>query len=1029
MNIPEFSVHRKVTVLMMILIVILFGVISFFNLGLDLMPELEFPIVSVVTTYEGVASEDIETLITRPIESVVSTIKHVKTVSSFSHEGLSAVMIQLEWGTNLDFAAQDVREKVALAEDYIPEDADRPLIMKLNVTDWPVIYFGVTGLEDTRTLRKYLDDNVRPRLERLEGVASAILLGGLEREIDVLIDRQKLKAYNLSLNQVVSILAAENLNVSGGHLIQEEREYLVRTFGEFKDLNTIRNTILATNKGGAVYIKDIAQVKDTHEDIRNYARTNNRDCVILAIMKQSGANTVSVIDRVHIALKDIRREIPRNIEFYPMMDQGKEIKKVVKRTAGNALIGGVLAITFILFFLRNWQPSLVIALAIPLSIITSFIGLYVFRYTFNIMTLAGLALGVGMLVDNAVVVIENTYRHLEEGRSREDSAKLGASEVGMAITASTLTTMAVFLPMTLASGIAGKLARPLALTVCLSLFASLFVAITLVPMMGSVMIRVRGKGEEKEGIGFKAVEQRYGRILLWTLMNRKKVIAGTLLLFLSSLFCIRYMGTEFMPKSDTTVILAMLKMPVGTSLDETEKVVQGLEEIIIDQSEVKFVSSFTGLSKLSKMDVAWGTGNTGVNESQIFAPLVDKDKRRRSSQEITEAIRSKIPRIKGATIDFMDMGQMLLNVGGENATIAIKVFGKDLSQLETLSQQMEKRCRDIDGIRDLDISLKRGRPELQINIDREKASKMGLSVGQVAHAVKTALLGEVATRYRVHGDEYDIRVKFREEDRQSITDIRHIGIASPFGFQVPLYQVARIKYGEGPVRITRENQERKVTVNANTHGRDLGSIIRDIKQRISGLNLPMGYFIEYGGSYEEMQNAFISLLKALVVAIILVYMIMAAQFESLLQPFIIMFTIPLAIIGAIFGLLIFGKTLSVPSFMGIIILAGIVVNNAIVMIDYVNRLRHKGVEPQRALIQGAQVRLRPVLITALTTIIGMIPMALSQTEGAEMRSPMAIAVAFGLLSSTLLTLFIIPIAYSIAGRLSYTHGTDAPELQ
>jgi HAE1 family hydrophobic/amphiphilic exporter-1 len=1029
MNIPEFSVHRKVTVLMMILIVILFGVISFFNLGLDLMPELEFPIVSVVTTYEGVASEDIETLITRPIESVVSTIKHVKTVSSFSHEGLSAVMIQLEWGTNLDFAAQDVREKVALAEDYIPEDADRPLIMKLNVTDWPVIYFGVTGLENTRTLRKYLDDNVRPRLERLEGVASAILLGGLEREIDVSIDRQKLKAYNLSLNQVVSILAAENLNVSGGHLIQEEREYLVRTFGEFKDLNTIRNTILATNKGGAIYIKDIAQVKDTHEDIRNYARTNNRDCVILAIMKQSGANTVSVIDRVHVALKDIRREIPRDIKFYPMMDQGNEIKKVVKRTAGNALIGGILAIAFILFFLRNWQPSLVIALAIPLSIITSFIGLYVFRYTFNIMTLAGLALGVGMLVDNAVVVIENTYRHLEEGRSREDAAKLGASEVGMAITASTLTTMAVFLPMTLASGIAGKLARPLALTVCLSLFASLFVAITLVPMMGSVIIRVRDKGQGKEGSGFKAVERRYGRILLWALMNRKKVLAGTLFLFLSSLFCIRYMGTEFMPKSDTTVILAMLKMPVGTSLDETEKVVRGLEEIIMDQPEVKFVSSFTGLSKLSKMDVAWGTGNTGVNESQIFAPLVDKDKRKRFSQEITEAIRSKIPRIKGATIDFMDMGQMLLNVGGETATIAIKVFGKDLGQLEALSQRMEKRCRDIDGIRDLDISLKRGRPELQINIDREKASKMGLSVGQVARAVKTALLGEVATRYRVHGDEYDIRVKFREEDRQSLSDIRHIGIASPFGFHVPLYQVARMAYGEGPVRITRENQERKVTISANTHGRDLGSIIRDIKQRISGLNLPMGYFIEYGGSYEEMQNAFISLIKALIVAIILVYMIMAAQFESLLQPFIIMFTIPLAIIGAIFGLLIFGKTLSVPSFMGIIILAGIVVNNAIVMIDYVNRLRHKGVEPQRALIQGAQVRLRPVLITAFTTIIGMIPMALSQTEGAEMRSPMAIAVAFGLLSSTLLTLFIIPIAYSIAGRLSYSHRPDAPEFR
>jgi len=1021
MTLPEFSVNRKITVLMLILIISLFGVLSFFRLGLDMMPDLEYPVVSVVTTYEGVSSEDIENLITEPVEEVVSAVKNVKKVTSISQEGISAVIVEFEWGTKLDFAAQDVREKLSWLTDYLPDDADSPLVVKFNTADYPILYYGVTGMEDTRTLRKYLDNNVRPRLERIEGVASVYIMGGLEREINVFIDRDKLNAFNISIDQVVGKLAMENVNVSGGHVTKGYIEYLVRTMGEYKDVDAIRNTIVAMHGTTPVYMKDIASVQDTYKEIRNYARTNGRPSVIFMIMKQSGVNTVSVIKRVKKTLTDVKKYVPPDILFYPVMDQGRVINKVTHRTGQNAILGGIFAILMIFAFLLDWRPTLTVALAIPLSVVTTFIGIHTFDYTLNIMTLGGMALGVGMLVDNAVVVIENTFRHLEEGKDRSAAAKLGAEEVGMAITASTLTTIAVFLPMTLSSGIAGRLSRPLAVTVTLALLASLFVALTIVPMISSVLFKKeRNKKRSNEKtirLFFMRARGRYTSMLRWSLGHRKTVIIIAALSFFVSIAAVPILGTEFMPKQDIPLLMMKINLPVGTSLDETNRTVKKIENIILKQPETRFVASFIGLSRETKMDVAWGFGAAGVNEAEVFVRLVDREERVRSAETIMEYIRSRIEKIKGAQFEFLDMGQMLMGATGGETPVAVKVFGKDLDKLRIMADKIAEGCKNVKGLRDIDTTLKMGKPELQIIVDREKASQMGLTVGRIAETVKAAMLGVVPTKYRIGGDEYDIRVRFRDFDRQSIADVGNIKIATPAGNLVPLYHVADFVKKMGPVKITREDQERDVTVTANTFERDIGSIVENIKSMESGMDIPEGYFIEYGGTYEDMHEAFVSLAQALAIAIILIYMIMAAQFESLLHPFVIMFTVPLSFIGAVFGLIVFHKTLSVPAFMGMIILSGVVVNNGIVMIDYINHLRRKGVKPLEAIVEGATIRLRPVLITTFTTVAGMLPMALSQTQGSELRSPMAVAVAGGLLFSTFLTLFVIPVVYSIAGRV------------
>ncbi|MBC8358658.1 MAG: efflux RND transporter permease subunit [Candidatus Aminicenantes bacterium] len=1025
MKIPEFSVNRKVTTAMLAMILIVLGLLAFTRLGLDFFPDIEFPTVSVVTTYTGASSEDIENTITRPMEQIINSVSRVKKVTSTTLEGASIIMVEFEWGTNLDFAAQDIRDQIGLYQNFMPEEASDPLVVKFNLGQMPIIFGGITAKMPTYELKELIEDEVTPRLERIDGVASAQVFSMDTREIWVDIDKTALESLNVSLDQILFALRMENLNLPAGRVVERHSEFLLRTLGEFKNLDDIRNTIIgSTQTGQLVYLSDVADVKDTMKDSRFIARVQGEKGVFYFISKRSGANTVITAQAVNKELAKIRETLPPDIKFFPFMDQAEMIQRVIRRTGNNALIGGILAMFFIFIFLRNWRPTVTIFLAIPLSVITTFIALYLAGYTINLLTLGGLALGIGMLVDNAVVVIENIFRHIEEGKKKEEAAKIGASEVGMAITASTLTTIAVFFPMVFAQGVTGKMTRGLALAIAFSLLASLFVALTIVPMVASLLFKANSKqnvGEKSQRTRqFEKARNFYRRTLHSALRRRGWVLGGTFGLLVISFAIVPFLGTEFMPAMDREMIIFTVKMPVGTSLEETNRVVSLVENLMKLEPGVETVSAQVGSqAEENPADMAGGFSTTGTHEGMLWASLVDLKERDLSDMEILEKIRGKLPKLKDVKFEALDMGQAMM--GGAQSPIEIKIFGKDLDLLKEVADNIVLRIQGVEGLRDVTHSLAEGKPEYHITVNREKASRMGLMVSQVANSIQTAALGKVATRFREGNEEIDIRVRFKEKFRDSLDDIRNIPIKTSLNTMVRLGQVASISKGEGPIQITRENQARAITVSANITGRDLGSTVRDIKERIDDIErgLPPGYFTEFGGQYEQMQEAFIIMAGAFALATLLVYMIMASQFESFRHPFVIMFTIPLAIIGVILALLLTGRPVSLPVLIGFVMLGGIAVNNGIVMVDYINQLKRKGVEIKEAILQACSVRLRPVLITAFTTVLGMMPMALSVSEGAEMRAPMAITVVGGLVATTFLTLFVIPIIYSFFDRVNY----------
>jgi HAE1 family hydrophobic/amphiphilic exporter-1 len=966
-----------------------------------------------------------ENTITRPLEQVINSVGRVKKVTSTTSEGVSLIMVEFEWGTSLDFAAQDIRDQIGLYRNFIPEEASDPLTVKFNIAMWPVVFWGVTSDMPTSELKDLVEDEVAMRLERIEGVASAQVFSTDVREILVDVDRAALESRMLSLDQILMALRLENLNLPAGYLTERHSEYLVRTMGEFDELEDIENTVVgSTQAGDPVFLRDVAKVRDTMKDSRFVARVQQEPGVYLFVNKRSGANTVITAEAVKQELERIKPTLPSDVNFYVAMDQSLMIQQVVRRTGNNALVGGILAIFFIFIFLRNWRPTLTIALAIPLSIITTFIAFYAAGYTLNLLTMGGLALGIGMLVDNAVVVIENIFRHLEDGASRIEAAKKGASEVGMAITASTLTTIAVFFPMMFATGITGKLTRGLALAIAFSLLASLFVALTIIPMTASLLFkekRYRSGSEEKpKGRRFDRLRDRYRRWLQWALRRRGRTLAGVFVLFLLSFVLMPFIGMEFMPASDRDMLVLKVIMPVGTAIDETDRVVAEVEELLSQHPYVDIISAQIGSqAEENPADSASEFSTSGPHEGLLWVGLITQDERPISDLQILEEIRSRLPRLKDVRFEALDMGQMMM--GSTSAPIEIKIFGKEIPLLKKIADDIVANIQDVEGLRDVAHTFSEGKPEYQIRIDRGRASRLGLTVGQIGNAVQTASLGQVATRYREGDEETDVRVRFEERFRSDLEGIRNIPIMTPMGVMVRLDQVATITRAEGPIRITRENQARIVTVGANIVGRDLNSIMEDVIERTTDIqrNLPSGYFLEFGGQYQEMQSAFLIMIGVLALAILLVYMIMASQFESFKHPLVIMFTIPLSLIGVVLGLLVTNMTVSLVSLIGFVMLAGIAVNNGIVMVDYINQLIQRGVEKKEAILQACSVRLRPVLITALTTIMGMVPMAISTSAGSEMRAPMAVTVIGGLVATTILTLFVVPIIYSLFDRVSF----------
>jgi len=1009
MNLSNLAVRRPITTSMFFLALVIFGSISLLRLPIDILPDITYPSITVYTEYEGAGPQEVERLITEIIEKNVSTIENVKDIRSTSGEDSSNVTIDFNWGTNLDEAANEIREKLDRVRRFLPEDADNPFLYKYDPSNRPIIFFSLRGPIHPSRLRDLADDRIKYDIEQVEGVAAVDIWGGLEREIHVEVNRGKLRSIGLSIDALVGILNGESLSLPGGYLEAGRREWLVRPLGEFSSLEDIENIIVVTRQGTPVYLKQVAQVKDEFKELRSHTRINGERGVIVAIRQRSGSNTVQVSNRVLKILPRLKSELPEGVTLTLVRDTADFIRKSIKQVQQVAFIGGVLAIVILFAFLRNIRSTIIISTSIPIAIWSTFFLLERMGLTINMMSLGGLALGIGMILDSSIVVLENIFRHREEGKGAIEGATEGSSEVSMAITASTLTTICVFLPLLFLKGIEGVIFKQMALTVTFSLVAALVVALSLIPMLSSRFLRV-----EKKDTG--AVRARfyegYLRGLGWSLKHRKTVLVGSLLLLFLAFWSLQLkgVGTALLPEIDEGVINGDIEMPVGTRLDITSKVTREVEETILrDVPEMRRMFSRSGSH--------WRRGG-GSHSAYFRVYLVDKKDRKRSTEKIMAGLRLNLVDIPAAKVRISEGRSMYSSFlgGGREERLEMDLRGYDLVKGKALAQEVIGRIKGVEGVIYPRMSLEDNRPELQIAIDRAKAATLGLQISRILQVINTNIEGTAASKYREEGDEFDILVRLREEDRGSLKDILNISITAPGGKEIPLKGFATVIEGKGPTRIDRRNQERLITVMAGIQGRDLGHIVQEIAEKIGDLKLPSNFRLDFTSEYEQQKEAFGGLLFAIALAIVLVYMVMASQFESLTEPFVIMFTVPFASIGVILVLLLLNMNVTIPVFIGGVLLIGIVVNNGIVMIDYINRLRRRGNPLTEAILIGARRRLRPIMMTTLTTCLALVPMALGFGEGSEMNAPMARVVIGGMLVSALFTIFFVPTLYgSIKG--------------
>lgn len=1023
MKISDVSVKRPVAVTMLFLIVLLLGVVSVSRLNMDLLPELNLPMAIAITSYDGVGPEEIENLVTRPIEGVLGTVNGIKNISSTSSMGSSMVMTEYAWGTDMNFAVNQMREKLDLIAAALPADAGKTTLIKLDPNLMPVMVLGFGGDLDLESLNKLATDIIQPRLERVNGVASVYIDGGVQREIRISAVPQRLQAYGLSLDSIISYLRMENRNTSAGTVEEGLREHVVRVTGEFKDVQEIENLNIPLPSGGSIRLGELARVEDTFKDKNVFVYMDGDPCVQISVQKQTDANTVKVSDAVTKELEEIKKYLPKESEIKSGFDQAEFIRLSINNVAKNALIGAVLAVFVLLLFLRNFRSTLVIGTAIPISVISTFILMYFGGLTLNLISMGGLALGIGMMVDNAIVILENIYRYRQEGYSRIESAIKGADEVGVAIMASTLTTVVVFLPIVYVEGMASQIFRPMALTVSFSLLSSLAVALTLVPMLSSKILKVDRGNNNGNGTGsnsrkgfftrlsgswYKVLESlndKYSVVLHWAINNKKKVLAFTVVLLVVSLALLPLVGMEFIPKQDSGEYSVSIALPNGTALRETQRVTQIVEGYIqeLPEHEWSFYAIGSGGGMMG--------GTSSPERASITGRLKDKAQRKRNIDQVLDELRQKCADIPGAKINISASDSMM---GGGGSLIDIRLTGDNLDVLRAFSDAVSQRIKLIDGVREAKTSFESGRPELHLNINRQKADQYGINSAQLSSLVSSAVRGSTATKMRAKGEEIDVTVIVDEQYRQNINDLKSLNIPSATGALIPLGDVAQFELTSGPTQINRINQSRRVSVTGDISGRDLRSTTAEIQLAINDMNIPPGVQVEFGGANQEMIDAFTDLGLALVLAIILVYMIMAMQYESLLYPFVIMFAMPPTVIGVILSLLITGRTFNVPAFIGVIMLAGIVVNNAIVLVDYINTLRRRdGLTRKDAILKAGPTRLRPILMTTLTTILGLLPLVLGIGEGSEMSAPMATAVFGGLAFSTLITLVLVPCMYII----------------
>jgi len=1028
MNLSTLSVKRPVTTVMFILIVVLLGVVSVTRIPIDLYPDIEVPVAIIQTEYANVSPEEIETLVTAPIEESVGTIANIDTIQSFTSEGSSIVVVMFNFGVDMDFAALELRERVDLIKGFLPDGASDPMVMKIDINATAIVQATLTG-SDVATLYEYADSVVKPALERIEGVASVSIDGGYERYVSVKLDTAKVNNYGLSIDQIAGTLAAENINLPAGTVSKGDRQLLLRTVGEFESLNDIKQTPLTLPTGGVIRLEDVADISFANEEQTSIAKVNGEPAVSISVMKQSGTNTVMVANQINKVLKDIQGETAYDMTV--VVDQSDFINKSIAQVGSNALIGGILAVLILFVFLRSFRSTIIIGLSMPISIIATGVLIYFQGITLNMMTLGGITLGIGMLVDNSVVVLENIYRFVQEGYDKVEASIKGAKEVAMAVTASTLTTVAVFLPMVFVEGITSIMFTEFALTVTFSLLSSLVVSLTLIPMLASKLLVVDEHQNEhhvtkfpvtgwildKADQMYNGLDNVYRKVLEWSLKHRKTVVFGGIVFFIVGTASIALVGMEFMPESDEGAFQISVTLEDGAKTEDTQQAMDEIVNRIITMDNIDYVFSSTSGDQFTSL---------GQNEGSITVEMIPLDQRDQSVFDAivdAEALIEDIPGVQTSIAAVSQSGMM----GGSGSAIAINIKGEDLDVLKGIADQIVATAETVEGTRNIDSSLNVASPQVEIYLDRNNASRFGLTTAQVSSQVQSMLDGRVATRYKLDGNELNVVIEGDSRYGESIDHLGQMMIQSPTGLSVPLEVIADVKEDVGAVTIFREDLTRTVTVSSGVYGRDVASVTQDVQEKVNQLDIPSGYDIVYGGANQDMIEAFSDLGLALVIAVLLVYMIIAAQFESLLVPFIIMFSIPVAFAGGLLGLVLTYRTLNITSIMGMIMLSGIVVNNAIVLLDYINTRRKFGEDQFTAIITAGPIRLRPILMTSLTTIFAMIPLSLGIGEGAELMASMGTVVIFGLLTSSLITLVLIPIVYSILDdrHVKYLEGKKA----
>ncbi len=1013
MWISNTSIRQPVFTTMVISALIVFGLVSYRALGIDLFPKVDFPIVTVTAILPGADPETVETDVTERIEEALNTIGGVKTLRSTSSEGVSIVVVEFELERDVEAAAQDVRDRIASIRRLLPEDLQDPVVEKLDPDASPILALALAGDKPVRDLTTFARDVVKDRLERVAGVGSIEVVGGREREVRVWLSADRLAAYNLAVDDVTRALQTENLEVPGGRIETTAQEFVVRTRGRIETPGDFADIVVAQRQTGPVYLRDLGTVEDGMEDERSLSRLNGERAVSLLVRRQSGTNAVAVARAVKAAVEDVRRELPPGYRMILATDTSEYIEHSVAEVRFHLVVGGLFAVLVIFFFLRNLTSTLISAVAIPTSIIGTFMFLNVFGFSLNMMTLLALSLSVGMLIDDAIVVLENVFRHMEEGLPRREAAEFGTSEIGLAVMATTFSIAAVFIPVAFMQGMVGRFFYAFGVTVTAAVLISLFVSFTLTPMLCSRFLRI----PERHGRLFRAIERflalidrRYRGALAWALRHRLAVVTIAVVVFVVSLYLVRFVGVEFLPQADEAQFTVAIETAPGSSLQATDEVTRRVEAIVQRHPDVTDV--FTTV----------GGGTQGrVNAASIVVKLSPREARARSQQQIMAELREALASVPDAVVSLEPVARVSA-AGFRAATLQVNVRGPktaSLTELSALADRILAEMRRTPGFVDLDTTYEGGKPQVSVLIDRRRAAELGVSAAALGSAVRLLIGGDDVTKFQEGGKQYDVRVRLLERDRTDPRQVERLSLRGRSGSVVQLANVARVVRDTGPTQIDHQGRQRQVTLLANLENKVLGDAVEDVRAIAARVGLPAGYSIDFTGQAQIMAESFQNLIFALFLAVILIYMVLASQFGSFLHPFTIMLSLPMAVIGAIGGLLATGYTLSIFSMIGLILLMGLVTKNAILLVDYTNTLRERDRMPRNdALLRAGPVRLRPILMTTAAMICGMLPIAVGiGGAGGEQRAPMAVAVIGGLVTSTLLTLIVVPVVYTLLDDL------------